>query len=285
VTANPGDTLRIRWVLGTDTSIGRYDGLIFGVSGHHGDQPRRRLGPRAHRPGLRPRGKPETPPIRSRSIGRPRTGHPSVSLGTMVSCGGIRRLPPQASRPKNSLFGARIRAPSATPDAGDFRRIDQAMAPPAHAEQPGARGGDRWLIRRRGKRTRPAPEPPSRRCRIDARHAPQHLPPERRGVLARVQDHVGQHRADLARRALEVAHEARRAQRRNARPDAERDMRGVVAGEGWPRSVRHVPRGAGLATCTGPSSAPARRTFECERELSRRFHRSRLSATFWSKST
>jgi len=28
VTANPGDTLRITWALGTDTSIGRYTGLI-----------------------------------------------------------------------------------------------------------------------------------------------------------------------------------------------------------------------------------------------------------------
>ena len=31
VTANPGDYLRITWALGTDTSIGRYDGLISGV--------------------------------------------------------------------------------------------------------------------------------------------------------------------------------------------------------------------------------------------------------------
>jgi hypothetical protein len=31
VTANPGDTLRITWALGTDTDIGRYDGLTFPV--------------------------------------------------------------------------------------------------------------------------------------------------------------------------------------------------------------------------------------------------------------
>ena len=31
VTANPGDTLRITWALGTDTDIGRYDGLISPV--------------------------------------------------------------------------------------------------------------------------------------------------------------------------------------------------------------------------------------------------------------
>jgi len=31
VTANPGDILRITWALGTDSSIGRYDGLISGV--------------------------------------------------------------------------------------------------------------------------------------------------------------------------------------------------------------------------------------------------------------
>ena len=31
VTANPGDTLRITWALGTDTDILRYDGLISGV--------------------------------------------------------------------------------------------------------------------------------------------------------------------------------------------------------------------------------------------------------------
>jgi len=31
VTANPGDTLRITWALGTDTSIDRYDGIISGV--------------------------------------------------------------------------------------------------------------------------------------------------------------------------------------------------------------------------------------------------------------
>ena len=31
VTANPGDHLRITWALGTDTSIGRYDGVISGV--------------------------------------------------------------------------------------------------------------------------------------------------------------------------------------------------------------------------------------------------------------
>jgi hypothetical protein len=31
VTASPGDYLRITWALGTDTSIGRYDGLISGV--------------------------------------------------------------------------------------------------------------------------------------------------------------------------------------------------------------------------------------------------------------
>ena len=33
VTANPGDYLRITWALGTDTSISRYHGLIFGVDG------------------------------------------------------------------------------------------------------------------------------------------------------------------------------------------------------------------------------------------------------------
>ena len=36
VTANPGDTLRITWALGTDTDILYYRGLIFGVDGVSG---------------------------------------------------------------------------------------------------------------------------------------------------------------------------------------------------------------------------------------------------------
>ena len=36
VTANPGDYLRITWALGTDSSIGVYRGLVFGVEGVSG---------------------------------------------------------------------------------------------------------------------------------------------------------------------------------------------------------------------------------------------------------
>lgn len=36
VAANPGDYLRITWALGTDSSISRYHGLIFGVEGVSG---------------------------------------------------------------------------------------------------------------------------------------------------------------------------------------------------------------------------------------------------------
>ena len=36
VQANPGDTLQITWALGTDSSISRYRGLVFGVDGVSG---------------------------------------------------------------------------------------------------------------------------------------------------------------------------------------------------------------------------------------------------------
>ena len=66
VAANPGDLLRITWALGTDTDIDIYRGLVSG-GGHHRAPPRRCLGPRAHRSGLRPRRQPE----RARSWGVP----------------------------------------------------------------------------------------------------------------------------------------------------------------------------------------------------------------------
>lgn len=112
---------------------------------------------------------------------------------------GSRLPPPPASRSDQSQeirTLARDRLGKVVHDGTPwgFIRVDQAVTPPAHPEQPGARGRDGGAPSRSPKTAAPSIEPPARRCRID---------PERtrgpRGVAARIEQHVSEHAPDLER--------------------------------------------------------------------------------------
>ena len=92
VTANPGDTLRITWALGTDTSIDVYRGLIFGVDGVSEvdtTEISRVVGSALELMARdSTRAEIRTFPMGSSATSRGRTGLPPASPVTMVNCGG-----------------------------------------------------------------------------------------------------------------------------------------------------------------------------------------------------
>ena len=91
VTANPGDLLRITWALGTDTDIQRYDGLISGMDlGVDTTEISRVVGSALELTGqgFDPGGNPNAPLPERVSTSRGRTGLPSATPATVVSCGG-----------------------------------------------------------------------------------------------------------------------------------------------------------------------------------------------------
>ncbi len=121
------------------------------------------------------------------------------------------------------------------PTSGHFPRIDEPLAPPADAQEPGARGSHGGRIGRRPPPGRfpPAVEPTPRRSRIDGRLS-RGMPPELRGVSPSVQEDVRERVPNLARRAQRAHVVAIREDRTAANKHS-------VHGSGEPRTDRLHP--------------------------------------------